>query len=119
VKGIDFTGVAILLGLAAAGAGALYIFNKRKAIGAALDITAPTNLASRFVENAITQATGTPDSLGTWLAGKLSPAARAAERALAAPVILGQRRPFAAAGGGWEDSLGQAWEGAAAQAMVQ
>jgi len=85
-RGIDFTGIAYLVGIGVVGFVAYQVIANKKAIVTAFNPASDQNVAYKGA-NAVTRAvTGNNvDTLGTWLAGIFSPAVRAANRAVYNP----------------------------------
>jgi hypothetical protein len=99
----DASGVLAIGALAAAGCLAWWAYTKRAQIAAAVNPVSDKNLAYQAANSVVQNLPGAnkEDTLGTWIAGILSPSVRAADAAIAAPVVIS--KPTV-----WDDSLATA-----------
>lgn len=88
-QGTDFTGLAYLAVIAGTAWIGYQVYRSlpsvKKAVTGAVDAVNPANqnnVVNRGVTAIVQAATGTPNTLGTWLAEKFDPTTRAADQAM-------------------------------------
>ncbi len=136
MNGIDFRGIAYLAALAVGAAIVYQVVRQGKAIGKAAGDVArqvvdsinpanPENVVNQAVNKGVQIVTGEKDAtLGTKLAEWFNPDVRAADAAIAAPVVPRvypglDAELRAGAPRSWEDDLAYAWEGMFAESSRQ